>query len=497
MIPDRVSGRFAWAATFLLCGALAAWIVLSQQLSYVQSDGLQRIFASLYAWTPYTWGESRYGMLVPLLAAPIRSPIANLLFQQLANTFLVLLFPFLLARWLVGLEGWIVTGALTDVLLLLVLRPWGISFLANELPYSTAGCLALAGALLLERSGKRAAAGALICWLAACWMTPSALFWAVPLYLLRTRIPGEASATPRPRASRALLTVALMTLAAIGIALTGRLVPIDDPTPLGLSPRVEWAETWSALARQVLTLLPPRLTVGLVLLVAVLVLAPRELLARFSWGERARALALVSLATAAFELFAVGLLRWVAYNEAFTNMGWRYVAIGVHLVCFVVPAVAGLAVAALRTAPTRGAAALLSLAALAIVVAWLYGSPAPSRGRAALAYCSHQALALDEPAHAVIDSGASFVAGDYWKVYPLVFRVNSILYESGERRIVWPLTDRAEAAARRWRSVDWSKVTVASLPGDPWIEWCRRHFDLPPLERVDGPLGIDLYRAAR
>ncbi len=494
---DPDAPRAAWLAVTLTCLGLAAWIVVTRQLEYVQSDGLQRVFASLYRWTPYTWGESRFGMLIPLLVSPIANPIANLLAQQVANTFTTLIFPFLLARWLIGAHGWLVAGALTDAVLVLGLGPSGVSFLANELPYPTAGVLALLSLLALDSRRRGAAWGAAALWSLACWMTPSTLFWAVPLALLRDRFPAGLGERRAPSPTSLAIRLAGMTLLAVGIAATGKLVPIEDTTPLGLSATTEWGETWSLLARSVLKLLPPSLTLITALLLAALAVAPRQSLANRPWLGRARDVGLAIAVVVPLELLVVGLLRWVAYNEVNTFMGWRYLTIGIYLICLAGPALVGAWAGALRTGVARRTAGGLSLAALIITVAAVYGPPDPRRGRAALGYCRHQSLPLDRLAHAVIDSGASFVIGEYWKVYPLVFRVNSILYERGERRVVWPLADRAEAVSELWRDTDWGSSTLAALPGDPWIEWCREHFALPALVQTEQHDGIVLYRAVR
>jgi hypothetical protein len=77
-------GRRALLPLFHLCLLYAAataatgWILL-----WHSSDTILSSLISLDRWVPYYWGESRFGMLIPLLAAPVRDPGMNLMFQTL------------------------------------------------------------------------------------------------------------------------------------------------------------------------------------------------------------------------------------------------------------------------------------------------------------------------------------------------------------------------------------------------------------------------------
>jgi hypothetical protein len=123
---------------------------------------------SIQYWTPYYWGQARWGMLLPALFAWVTDPIANLLVQQLANTLFVFLFPFLLARWLLGPRGWLPAGALTCTLLLLTFPPGSISFVANSLVFPTAGVLGFGALLLFDRGRRTSDAAAWLLW-ALAW----------------------------------------------------------------------------------------------------------------------------------------------------------------------------------------------------------------------------------------------------------------------------------------------------------------------------------------
>ena len=86
-------------------------------------------------------------MLVPLLAMPIRHPLANLLAQGWMMTIAALLAPFVLARFLTGRAGaWMAIGACANILFLLVATP-AVQFdwLVTQ-PYALSIALGFAGA---------------------------------------------------------------------------------------------------------------------------------------------------------------------------------------------------------------------------------------------------------------------------------------------------------------------------------------------------------------
>src|SRR5271165_5634233 len=60
---------------------LAAWLDFSRLQEGHHGDSLVPVLTGLTAWTPFFWGQDRFGMLVPLLALPVRDPEAHLLLQ--------------------------------------------------------------------------------------------------------------------------------------------------------------------------------------------------------------------------------------------------------------------------------------------------------------------------------------------------------------------------------------------------------------------------------
>src|SRR4051794_37596076 len=108
------------SAVVLLASSVAVVIGLGRFHERHNADSLLPILVSLQHWTPYFWGQDRFGMLVPLIAEPIRSPFFNLLAQAWLTTAAALLAPFLVARFLATDQEWFAAGALAAALLLLM-----------------------------------------------------------------------------------------------------------------------------------------------------------------------------------------------------------------------------------------------------------------------------------------------------------------------------------------------------------------------------------------
>ena len=82
---------------------------------FQHADSLLTVLVSTQRWSPFFWGQDRFGMLVPLLAMPIRHPLGNMLAQGWIMTVAALAAPFVMARFLVGRDcAWTAIGACTN-----------------------------------------------------------------------------------------------------------------------------------------------------------------------------------------------------------------------------------------------------------------------------------------------------------------------------------------------------------------------------------------------
>src|SRR3954447_4186304 len=136
--PATISGH-PWLLVTIVTAALAAWMGLGSLHDLQHADSLLTVLVSTQRWTPFFWGQDRFGMLVPLLAMPFRHPLVNMLVQGWLVTTATLLAPFVMARFLTGPRAdWVAIGACVNTLLLwlatpavrfdwLVTQPYGMS----------------------------------------------------------------------------------------------------------------------------------------------------------------------------------------------------------------------------------------------------------------------------------------------------------------------------------------------------------------------------------
>jgi hypothetical protein len=123
---------------------------------------------------------------------------------------------------------------------------------------------------------------------------------------------------------------------------------------------------------------------------------------------------------------------------------------------------AGVGVSIVLTAPFAQRARALSMGAmigLAGVAIVRYGTP--SLGRVASGIDAR----FGGQTAAVVRSGATVIAGDYWRVWPAVFHVNLVLSRTHAHARVFGLAYRSEETDALWK-VAGQRVLIAASPGD-------------------------------
>ena len=143
------------------CAGAAAWMTLGPIHRRHQADSLIPTLVSLLHWTPFYWGQDRFGMLVPLLVAPVRHPLANLLLQAGLSMFGGLASAILLARYVAPGPGWPLAGGLAAAALIAVASPPVRFAYLVELPFGIGLALCLGGLLLVESRRSRPGRGRL------------------------------------------------------------------------------------------------------------------------------------------------------------------------------------------------------------------------------------------------------------------------------------------------------------------------------------------------
>jgi hypothetical protein len=149
--PDPRSG---WA--FLgLCAVASTWIDFGSA-HLLTSDALIPILVSLQRWTPFYWGQNRYGMLVPLIALPIRAPFANLLVQVGLTMFAGLASIFLVCWYLIRNPIWPVVATVASALFVCCApRHVCVEYLATTQPYGVSFGLGIGGLLVARSLNER------------------------------------------------------------------------------------------------------------------------------------------------------------------------------------------------------------------------------------------------------------------------------------------------------------------------------------------------------
>ena len=107
-------------------------------------------------------------------------------------------------------------------------------------------------------------------------------------------------------------------------------------------------------------------------------------------------------------------------------------------------------------------------------------------------------------AEEILESGVGFIAGDYWAVWPTVFKVNLLLAERGETRRVWGIGYRASVTKHRWiETAPDGSGRLAYLKAAPQhygyaLDWLAENLDLEigPCERSTERIDYRRFRFA-
>ena len=451
-------------------------------------DSIVPVLVSLQRWTPFYWDQERYGMLVPLLALPVRDPLWNLLAQRLLLSLAGLGALVLLARHLLAGRDWPLAGALAAAgLLAAAPAPWLFEFLFSQ-PYGLSLALAAGGLAVAEpgadgrRPWHRIAAGALLV-LLAHWVNAAIGILLLALAVARAaadRLEGEDVG---PVAARLGWDAGLLALGLAAGQVQLRLWPALTGAPLLLHatplPLSALPAAWGALFANAWResgawplLLSVEAAAGLVLL------ALPPLRAHLS-GALVRAAALLGAALA-YALFA-GSLRWVEENA----FHWRYLAPSAVLVHLAAASLVAEPLARLRrTARPVALAALALVPAAALAVG---GPPSLARVRADL-----DAVAGKLTGDALA-ARCDVLVGDYWTVWPAVWHAALVLREHGEARRVYGLSHRATPTARDWWERRLGGVRYCRAAGDAAMadRWLR-DFGLPPMRPAERVGAVEL-----
>jgi hypothetical protein len=462
---------------------------------------------SIYHWTPLFWEQDRLGMLVPALATPFRSPLANMLVQSGLTIFSGLAGFFLLGYLVAGRRRGLAIGAGSALLFLLAQREWRrFSYLVYIHQFATSMTLSLLALLLIDQWRRRRGGAwrwmlaTVLFWL-ALWVNPACALAVGPLILLRAWFAKDsAQAFDREdgyvgledhAARRAWGLAASDGIAIAGVAsglalslLISRFAGGERQEYRFLGLR-EWAACAIGVARD----LPGQLDARwfwILLALAASGLAP------LAWPAGRRALG-VSLGV------ALSLTGGAAVQYAFvtsldhvhrTDFG-HYAFGAVFLwqgACIAFCVLQWSAITPATSRFARGAPWAL-LAALAVVAAARHGRPGLDVVRRSLA----EGIGRYTPE--VLAARATHVTGGYTDVWVTVFHANMLLAERGSPYTVWGIANRAQPTADRWTAVPWAETRIAEISSEhAAAEVMLARYGVPPVELVEELPSIRVLR---
>lgn len=392
---------------------------------FQSADPIVEALISLHKWTPFFWGQDRFGMLVPLIAVPVHNPFANLLLQGWLMTFCALSAGFLVLRYLSG--DWplaLVGGAIINLAELGLLTGQAqFDWFMNQ-PYGISLALAPTALIALEKPGARRWVLAVLLMLLAGWVNLGIFPLLAPLVVLHYRIFRQ-----RGYLLRSLSCLCLGAL--IGWALM-RTSPFHV-TKMNLAPVREWPHAWLELMRNTYGFFTPNLP-RLLWLILPLVGMGCLLAIRRGHAKRNFQLAWALTGTALLYSLVMGTLVWTRMNL----YSARYVYPALLLIF------ASLAVfpaSALVLFGHKRSFGVLSLMIVGVVL-YRFGAPSPAYVRRKLDY------KFGQMTEEVLTTHAAAIAGDYFTVWPAVFSADLALYERGDPERVYGLTFRSPMVAQ-------------------------------------------------
>jgi len=454
-----------WFHVALLYAAACAgtsWI-----LTHHNSDTVLPALISIVDWEPYYWGDNRFGMLVPLLATPIRDYATNLMFQNALTVWSGLVAVWFIARLVSGFRDGrtgMMTAALVLCIAFAVFREHAALVLLIQSNYLPSLALLLAAlSLSLSRGVHPVAryAGVAIMLFGSFWTNFANIVFGFSLFVLWPPSPEY------PWRRRAL-----------ACALVAACYGFSMATAAAYSPQIAHreflpvSEYWTSLSKlladasRVLVNMPAVIALLSAALLAVAFQRPwRQSRLIERWSHPAVVLIIASL----IYIGAAGASAWVKKN----NWDSRYISSQLLvIVCasasVLVKPLAGAVVQRLgqRTAPTVACLLVVAMATSA------FGFPSRGRGTEIL----RKAMSRDENWYA--HPSCTHLVGDYWRVWKLEFHDRLI----GRKPPRFAVTDRAEWTRPEWNAGPERDRTYCSASDDPSIEHSRRVNAVPQLE---------------
>jgi hypothetical protein len=433
---------------------LAAWAVASGPAPRLHNaDSLIPVFVSLESWSLFYWGQDRFGMLLPLLAMPVRDGFWNLMAQNILTVALLLAgIACVFARLEIRRP---IAWALLTLAVLLAFDTGHIPLLLLTTNQSYAPSLGLFGIAiyLLRRATWISRAAALTLIVLAAWTNGG-----VAIFVACVALTLVCVGTTRQAAIPVLAGAIISMVAHAGLQRLASGPQMDVTrmaTPaVGDMRSLAWAFWRDAVH---LTGAAYWVTMAVAWIAASFVAVRGGVI-----GRPVLLLCGVGLAT---------LLYGSAMALLFHGLGRQIApAVPVIVMC---PLIVLARARELPAVPGERLAA----AGLLTVVLWQTGLQSPGNVRRDLVVRLGQ-----NQAETLYMAGVTAITGDYWTVWPWTFALN-LLHETHDgRRPVLPVTARAERLVRQRRADVRPRAKVAIVPSGALYHWLGAR--LPRL-RVD------------
>lgn len=436
-----------FALVSLICGLAVA---LGGPARAHNSDSLIPILVSLEHWTPFFWGQDRFGMPLALAASPIRSGLWNLVAQNAASIALLVAGLHALLRRLQIAHAEV--AALGTLLALLVWPSAAVPRVLLTTEQSYAPALGLIGFALaaVASSSRYGVAVAITTGVVATWLNAG-------VSLLVVCVAAVACAWPRLRRPAAVMAAGALAGLALHRLLAEAMPHVVDTTHVRVPPPEHvWPLLGSFWRRGYI-----------------------ELVGR---GHLLVALAGAGcLAAAASAQWRAGIVAVVAGSALYGSiMAVAFDGLPRHLAPVLAVLLAiGLA-RLLVHLPRLGRSAIAAGVVAVLLAAW---PRSPERLRGDL-------LARFEPEGTAVAlrDGVAAVTGDYWTVWPVVFSA-SHLVPGPPRTPIVPVTLRSDVLSRDVRFAPGTRVLA--IPRGDLDHW--RHMTGTPLaEPCTTTRGVDV-----
>jgi len=480
---------------------LALWISSGAMNKFHNADSLIQTLISQWEWTPFYWGQNRFGMLVPLLAKPISNPIHNVLFQSFLATFAGLLSFQLIVLWAGGDEvDTIPTQWWVPIALFVIFfgdRTW-FEYFSHILPYGVSMAITVGAMLLLRqvRVERLDVPRLAIAFLLSCighWvnaavgylLAPVLVFSAVPEWWSwrndRNKTELLARLWKQARNSSGLIQgLVLLLSGAFGNLISKGGDNLYDY--YAFLPLVRWPQAWSELiinfcsASLQTTPLQKTLSFTIVIVLACGIL--HTIIARRIGIPRS---ALVLMLAGIGNILLVSTLRWVDLN----NYNFRYALPGVVFVLCGIGITAGTALKHCvinKHAFFTRAPAIFVLLSLAAVL----GLPSIHKSVRTI----RNIISVHD--NAIKEAHCSHLLGTYWDVWPAVLAREQALFEGRETERLWGISDRAGQVKALWLPSSWNDKVICAVGSGPDRSRLWNEFSIPqmPVSRIVGDMTV-------